>query len=185
MFSEGAPVTACAFTYDTVQSPVLANGIGIYGGTGNRAEYDVIQDTVSASAGIAISTRFNPVAFAGTTSVQHDTLTRTGGLEPNWPANLGALWIFADQIDIAAPIVVHDLSIADSTWQGLLVSFQRNIDGLSLDGVTIAGAGTYGMEINATGAATFSNTHVSGAASGGLSLAPTFTLTRGPGDTGF
>ena len=83
--------SGCNGTGYATESPVLANGIGIYGGAGNRADYNVIQDTAVSSAGIAISTRFSPVTFSGTTSVQHNTLTRTGGYEPNWADRFGGL----------------------------------------------------------------------------------------------
>ncbi|HEX6346069.1 CBM35 domain-containing protein [Umezawaea sp.] len=185
MFSEGRPVVGGAYTFNTVQSPLLANGIGVYGGTGNRAEDNLVSDTVTGSAGIAISTRFNPTPFTGTTSVRRNTLLRTGGLEPNWGARLGALWIYADTGDITAPIAVSDMTITDSTYQGLLLSFQKTITGISFDRVTIAGAGTHGIELNAAGSASISNTTVSGAASGGLLNSTGYTLNRGGGNSGF
>jgi hypothetical protein len=73
----------------------------------------------------------------------------------------------------------------DSTYQGLLLSFQRNISNLVLDGLTIDGASTYGIEVIANGSATVSNTSVKGAAKAGLALSPSYTLIRGPGNSGF
>ena len=185
MFSEGLADTACAFVHDTVQSPVLANGIAIYGGNGNRAESNVVHDTVSASAGIAISTRFNPVPFSGSTLVQHNTLVRTGGWEPNWKTAFGGVWVFANTSDISAPVVLRDMKILQSTYQGVLVSDVRNVNGLVMDGLTIDGATTYGMEFNAPGSATLSNVHVSNATLGGLHGSSSFVLTLGPGNSGF
>jgi hypothetical protein len=185
MFSEGTAVTNSAYTFNTVQTPALANGIGIYGGTGNRAEDNVISDTVTASAGIAVSTRFGPVPFSGTTSVRRNTLVRTGGYEPNWQSALGALWIYADTADITAPVAVTDMTITDSTYQGVLLSFQRTITQLAFDQVTINRTGTYGFELNAAGSATVSNTTVTDAASGGLLNSTGYTLIRGPGNSGF
>ena len=78
-------MTNSAFTFNTVQLPMLANSVGIYGGNGNRVEDNMLSPTRwSRSSGIAISTRFAPVPFSGTTSVQRNTLTRTGGYEHNW-----------------------------------------------------------------------------------------------------
>ncbi|MET1076051.1 MAG: CBM35 domain-containing protein, partial [Umezawaea sp.] len=185
MFSESAAVTGSAYTFNTVQSPLLANGIGIYGGSGNRAEDNLVSDTVTASAGIAISTRFNPIAFSGTTSVRRNTLVRTGGYEPNWNSYFGALWIYADTKDITTPVVVSDMTITDSTYQGVLVSFQKTVTGLSFDRVAVNGAGTYGIELNAAGSASISNTTVTGAASGGLLNSTGYTLNRGTGNSGF
>ena len=185
MFSEGAPVTRSSYTHNTIQIPMLANGIGIYGGESNRAEDNLVSDTLTGSAGIAISSRFNPVPFSGETLVQRNTLTRTGGFEPNWNSQFGALWIYADTSDITAPVTVRDMEIRDSTYAGILISWQRRIDNLTFDRVTISGTGTYGIEINAAGRATFSNTTVSGAPSGGLSLAGGLEVVRGPGNSGF
>ena len=185
MFSEGAPVTSSAYLYNTVQSPVLANGIGIYGGTSNRADYNVIADTAVASAGITVSTRFNPVTFSGTTSVQHNTLTRTGGLEPNWNDQFGGLWLFADTSDIAAPVVVKDLTIQDSTYEGLYISGSHRVLGAVFDGVTINGTTTYGIQIKSGGSATLSNVKVTNAAQGGISNTGGMALTLGAGNSGF
>ncbi|MFG1702124.1 CBM35 domain-containing protein [Nonomuraea sp. M3C6] len=185
MFSEGAPVTNSAFTFNTVTLPMLANTVGVYGGSGNRVEDNLLSDTVTASAGIAISTRFAPVPFSGTTSVQRNTLARTGGYEPNWPAQLGGLWIYADTADITAPVLVRDVTINDSTYQGLLLSWQKTISNLTLDRVTIAGAGTYGIEAGAAGSATANNVTVTGAASGGLNNLTGYTFVRGQGNSGW
>jgi hypothetical protein len=186
MFSQGSAVTRSAFTFNTVQVPLLANGVGIYGGTENRATDNLLSDTVSASAGIAVSTRFSPVPFSGTTTIARNSLIRTGGYEENWRTNLGALWIYADTADITTPVVISDNLISDSTYQGVLLSYGRVISGLSFDHVTIAGAGTYGIEVNnVTGSASFSYTAVSGTGSGGLSSPGGYEIVRGPGNSGF
>jgi hypothetical protein len=185
MFSEGSPVTGSSFTFNTVTLPLLANTVGIYGGTNNRVEDNLLSDTVVASAGIAISTRFGPVPFSGTTSVQRNTLTRTGGYEYNWSAQLGALWIYADTADITAPVLVKDLTIVDSAYQAILLSYQKTIANLTLDHVSVTGAGTYGIELNAAGSAYATYVTVTGAASGGLNNITGYTLNRGPGNSGF
>ncbi|MFJ4837665.1 carbohydrate-binding protein [Streptomyces sp. NPDC088746] len=185
MFSEAQAVTDSVFRFNTVQLPMLANTVGIYGGHGNRVEDNLLADTVTGSSGIAISSRFAPVPFSGTTSVQRNTLTRTGGYEPNWQSKLGALWIYADSSDITAPVLVKDNEILDSTYSGLLISWQKNVGALTVDGLKIDKAGSYGIEINSAGAGTFSGVTVAGAAAGGLSSAGGFTVTRGTGNTGW
>ncbi|WIA96983.1 CBM35 domain-containing protein [Curtobacterium sp. MCBA15_004] len=185
MFSDGAPVTDSAFRFDTVQVPVLANGIGIYGGTRNSATDSIVSDTVTSASGIAVGTRFNPVPLAGTTTIARNTLVRTGSREPNWATNLGALWIYADTAEITTPIVVTDMTITDSTYQAVLLSYQKTISNLSFDKVTISGAGTYGFDLNAAGSAAVSNTSVTGATSGGLLNETGYTLVRGAGNSGF
>ena len=188
MWSDGQPVTNSAFSFNTVQLPMLANAVGIYGGASNRVTDNLLSDTVVASVGIAISTRFNPVPFSGTTLVARNTLTRTGGYEHNWQTALGALWIYTDVHDISTPVVVQDTQILDSTYQGVLLSWGRRLTNLTLERVNIQGAGTYGIQVdNETGSATISSSSIAGAASGAISNPnpAAFNLIRGPGNSGF
>jgi alpha-1,3-glucanase-like protein/carbohydrate binding protein with CBM35 domain len=173
------------FKLDSARVPTLANGFAIYGGSDNSIEDSDAADTVWSPAGVAISTRFSPTPFGGTTSVLRTTLTRTGGYIPDWNGNLGGLWIYADSSLITAPIVVRDVVIADSTYQGLLVSPDKPISGLLFERVTIAGAGSYGIEVDATGGGTFNAVTVSGATTTAAMIAPGFTATKGSGDTGW
>ncbi|GAB3855160.1 CBM35 domain-containing protein [Dactylosporangium cerinum] len=185
MWSNSAPVTNTAFTFNTAQLPMLANTAAIYGGSGNRIEDNLFSDTVYASSGIAISTWHGAQPFAGTTSVQRNTLTRTGGYERNWGSSIGGLWFYAEARDITSTVLVKDVDILDSSYQGLLMTWQRTISGVTFDHVRIAGAGTYGIEISAAGSSTFNYVTVSGAASGGLLNNTGYTLVRGPGNSGF
>ncbi|GAA3192695.1 CBM35 domain-containing protein [Dactylosporangium siamense] len=185
MWSNSAPVTNTAFTFNTAQLPMLANTAAIYGGNGNRIEDNLFSDTVYASAGIAISTWHGAQPFAGTTSVQRNTLTRTGGYERNWGSSIGGLWFYAEARDITGTFIVRDVDVLDSSYQGLLMTWQRTISGVTFDHVRIAGAGTYGIEISAAGSSTFNSVTVSGAASGGLLNNTGYTLVRGPGNSGF
>jgi hypothetical protein len=185
MFSEQQAVVSGAYRFDTVQSPLLANCFGVYGGTSNRVEDNLCSDTVTASAGIAISTRFAPVPFSGTTSVQRNTLQRAGGYEPNWQSKFGALWIYAEGADITTPVVVKDVDILDSTYSGVLLSYQKTITNLTLQNVKIQNTGSYGIEIISAGSGTFSGVTVSGAVADGLSSTGGFTITRGTGNSGW
>jgi hypothetical protein len=185
MHAESAATENNRFKFDSIQLPMLGSGIGIYGGTSNRIEDTDVADTVTSSAGITVSSRFNPAPFQGTTYVERSTLTRTGGYEPNWVAGFGGLWIFADASDIAAKVVVRDVDILESSYQGVLMSFQKAIRDVLFERVTIKGAGTYGIEIDATGTATFNAVTVTGAASGGANIGSSFTVTKGPGNVGW
>jgi hypothetical protein len=185
MHAESAATDSNRFKFDSIQLPMLGSGIGIYGGTSNRIEDADVADTVTSSAGITVSSRFNPAPFQGTTAVERSTLRRTGGYEPNWMSGLGGLWIFADASDIDAKVIVRDVDILDSTYQGAFMSFQRAIRDALFERVTINRAGTYGIEIDATGTATFNAVTVTGAASGGANIDSSFSVTKGPGNVGW
>jgi hypothetical protein len=145
----------------------------------------VISDTVVGAAGITVSSRFSPVPFSGTTRITGNTLVRTGGFEPNWNDQFGALFLFADTSSITSPVIVKDLIIQDSTYSGLYISGPNQVQNAVFDGVTITSAGTYGIQIKSGGNASFQNVTVTGAPQGGLSNTGGFVLNRGTGNSGF
>ena len=151
MWSAGGPVTRSVFAHSTVQTPLLGNGAAVYGGDSNRIEHNVIRDTLTASAGIAVSTRFNPVPFSGTTVVDGNTVIRSGGWEPNWSTSFGAIWIFTDTSRITSPVVVRDTDIIDSSYEGLLVSGNHPVDDLRVSDVTIQNTGSYAVAVRVGG----------------------------------
>ncbi|MFL1379880.1 MULTISPECIES: glycosyl hydrolase family 28-related protein [unclassified Nocardiopsis] len=185
MWSDGAPVTDSAFVGNTVHTPLLGNGAGIYGGHGNRVADSVVEDTLTGSAGVAVGTRFAPVPLSGETVVENTTLRRTGGYEPNWATQLGAVWIFADSADITAPITVRDVDVLDSTHQGILVSHDRLVEDLTFTRVRVDGTGGHGIELNARGGAFFEHVSVSGVAGTPLTAWDGFDVVRGEGNSGF
>ncbi|MFH8712911.1 glycosyl hydrolase family 28-related protein [Streptomyces zaomyceticus] len=184
MWSDGAPVTHSAFRNNTVQLPTLANGAAVYGGSGNSVENNLISDTVVAAAGITVSTRFGE-PFSGTTTVSGNLLRRTGSMEVNWNAKLGAIWVYADLHDITQPIVLTDNTVEDSTYSGLLVTWQKQVSDLRVDGLTIDRTGHHGIEGNVSGKGTFSHTEVARTAAAPLDMTGGFTIQRGSGNSGW
>jgi len=183
--SEDGTVTGCSATYNTVQSPIQANGIGVYGGANNSVQNNAVTDTVAFGSGITISTAFGG-GFSGPTTVSGNALTRASSYNSNWGSALGALWIYASVYDITQPVTVTNNTINDSTYQGILLSFGKQISNLTLDHVTIAGTGTYGIDIeNVTGSMTANYVTVTGAASGGLNNPGGYTINRGLGNSGW
>ncbi len=187
MWSNGNATEANVFRSNSVGLPMLANGIAIYGGSDNRIEDNLVTDTVIAAAGIAISTRaeFNPQPFAGTTTVERNTLTRSGGYEENWQTEFGGLWIFANGSAITSGLIVRDLDILDSSYQGLLLSGEQPIQNALFERVSIQGATSFGIEIVAPGAATFREVTVSEAAAGGAQIAEVFAADKATGNSGW
>ncbi|WP_286217212.1 cellulose binding domain-containing protein [Paraoerskovia sediminicola] len=150
------------FAHDTVQTPLLGNGLAIYGGDSNEVADNVVRDTLTAAAGVAISTRFNPVPFSGTTVAERNTLIRTGGWEPNWNTSFGAIWVFSDTSAITTPVIIRDTKILDSTYEGLLISGGLEVDGLRIEDTVIENTGSFGVATRAPGKRYFANTVLSG-----------------------
>jgi hypothetical protein len=185
MWSNGAANVNNSFRFNTAQVPTLANAFALYGGQDNKILDNVGADTVVSSAGIAISTRFSPMPFAGTTEVRRNTLHRTGGFDPGWNTTFGALWIYAEGQAISAPIVIDTLDLNDSTYDAILLSYNQSITKLSMDKVNVNGAGGWGLNMVVTGQGTFSNVTVKNAMAGGLNNQMQFQVTRGSGNGGW
>ncbi|HEY0534611.1 MAG TPA: CBM35 domain-containing protein [Actinoplanes sp.] len=185
--TEGGNVTGCTVSHNTVSTPVLANGIGVYGGGDNIVENNVVRDTVVNGSGITVSSWFGQ-NFSGPTTVRGNLLQRTGSYQKNWSTDIGAIWIYAaDQGDITQPIVLSGNTISDSTYQAVLLSYNHLISNVTVDKDVISGAGTWAFDLyDVRGAMTVSNTTVTGAA-GGINNngSPSFVVTRGSGNSGF
>ncbi|MEU4928636.1 CBM35 domain-containing protein [Streptomyces yokosukanensis] len=184
--TENGDVTHCTVSHNTVQSPVQAGGIGVYGGGDNTVENNAVSDTVAFGSGINVSTAFGQ-NFSGPTTVRDNLLIRAGSHNDNWNSDIGALWIFADaKGDITQPVNVTGNTIKDSSYQAVLLSYAHQISNLTLDHDTISGAGTFGFDISdVTGSMTVSNTTVSGTTSAALNNPGGYTVNRGPGNSGF
>jgi hypothetical protein len=174
-----------SFRFNSAQLPLLANAYAIYGGTDNKVLDNVAADTIVSAAGIAISTRFNPAPFAGTTEVRRNTLIRTGGFDPNWNTTFGALWIYAESSAITAPVAVESLDLIDTTYDAILLTYLKEISGLTLDKVNIEGAGGHGINIVAKGEARLSNVSMAAIADTPVRIAGEYTLVRGSGNSGW
>lgn len=187
MWSDGSANVNNTFSFNTAQLPILANTYAIYGGKDNKILDNIGADTVTSAAGIAISSRFSPSAFAGTTEVRRNTLTRTGSYEYGWNSPIGALWIYADTSDITAPVIVDNLTINASNYEGMLVSYNRVISNLTLNNVQINNAGTWGMNFTSvTGTGDFTGVQVTGSKSGALNNPNSlYTIVRGSGNSGW
>ncbi len=189
MWSAGIADENNIVRYNTAQAPVLANGFALYGGKDNKILDNIAADTVTASAGIAVSTRDfgGTLPITGTTEVRRNTLIRTGGLERNWNETFGALWIYAELHPITEPIVVSDMRIIDSTYDAVKLSQDHTIDNVTFDNVVIEGAGGYGLNFDQVdGTAKLEGVTVTGAAAGALSNpGDKYNIVRGEGNGGW
>ncbi|MFC3803739.1 S-layer homology domain-containing protein [Cohnella sp. GCM10012308] len=153
--------------FNTVSLPWLANNIAVFGGTDNRIQDNVAKDTIANGSGITVSTRFNPLPFAGTTVVERNTLIRTGSYDTGLQTNLGAFWLFADTKNMTGDIAIRDNAALDSTYAGVVVNGTQDVSGgrLRLQNLVLDGAGTVGVQVAPTvaGAAEIDNVIVRGA----------------------
>ncbi|MGH3417763.1 MAG: glycosyl hydrolase family 28-related protein, partial [Actinocrinis sp.] len=88
--------------HNTVQTPVLANGIAVYGGTDNTISDNLVADPIREGSALQVGSRFGAQPFTGHLWITDNTTVRAGTYELNWNIGLGAIWIYALERDINA-----------------------------------------------------------------------------------
>ncbi|SFR76589.1 Pectate lyase superfamily protein [Agromyces sp. CF514] len=157
------------FDRNTVQSPSLANGIAIYGGTDTTVSNNLVADPVREGSGIHVGSRFGAEPFTGTLSIADNTTVRSGTYELNWNIGLGAIWFYAlDRSIDQADIVVSGDHFLDSTYSAMMlvtewgVKDAYRIDGVQFRDIRVDGTGTNVVSARTAGSASFENVDVRG-----------------------
>ncbi|MGW1224155.1 glycosyl hydrolase family 28-related protein [Streptomyces sp. NPDC002530] len=163
MWSEKTANARNTFDHNTVQTPVLANGIAIYGGTDTTVSHNLVADPVREGSALHLGARFGAEPFAGRIDLTDNTAVRAGTYELNWNIGLGALWVFALDRTIDADIRVTGDHYLDSTYNAIMlvsdwaVKDQYEIKGLRFKDIRVDGTGTSVLSARAAGAASFEN----------------------------
>ena len=177
-------------TDNTVELQMLANGIAIYGGHDNTVTGNLVQDTgITQGGGIQVGQRFTSTPV-GTTTISNNTMIRDGDLDPNWQFGVGALWFDGSQGAVTGPINVTNDLIEQSPFEAVQW-VEGTISGVNLNNVTIAGTGTFALQEQTGGAASFTNVTATGVAQANAGNAPSyncegggFAITDGGGNSG-
>jgi len=173
------------FSYNTVQMPNLANNIGVYGGYNNTISNNYVADTLWNGGGIHIGNRFGGVGFGGINTISGNTLQRTGSFNKDngWP--VGAIWFYASDSAMAATINVNNNQINDSSYAAIQF-VGSSVSNVTLNTKNILGAGTYGVQIQSAGGASFTAVTASLLGVPGIYQCGTsFTITQGAGNSGW
>lgn len=182
MWSDQDPNHHNVFRGNTVQLPMLANGIAIYGGHDNVIEGNVIADTLFEGAGVQLANRFSgTVPLSGTTLVRENTVLRGGSKFPGIQANVGAFFIFGKDSAITGTIRLEGNTSLDSTFSGLHL-YGARVSDLSVEGMLIRNPGSVGVQLQATGAGTITKSRIERGVYLCNDLLPfTLTITDSPG----
>ncbi|MFI9008816.1 glycosyl hydrolase family 28-related protein [Actinosynnema sp. NPDC053489] len=163
MWSEHRQNARNRFERNTVQSPVLANGIALYGGTDNAVVGNLVADPVREGSGIQLGSRFGAEPFTGRVSITDNTTARAGTYESNWNIGLGAIWFYALDRDIDADVRVVGAHFLDNTYNAIMfvsdwpVKDRRAITNVHFEDVRVDGTGTSVVSARSAGSATFEN----------------------------
>ncbi|MDY0910929.1 glycosyl hydrolase family 28-related protein [Microbacterium sp. CFBP9034] len=150
------------FDHNTVQTPTLANGIAIYGGTDIMVSGNLVADTIREGSALHAGSRFGAHPFAGTLTFRDNTTARAGTRELNWNIGLGSLWIYALEGSISGVRVTGDHYL-DSTYNAIMLVSEWGVKDLySLSDVSFAdvrvdGTGTSVLSARIEGSASFEN----------------------------
>lgn len=173
------------FDANTVELPILANGIAIYGGSDNRVSNNLVADSITQGGGINVGNRFGAVPLSGTTTIANNTLVRAGCFDPNFNYGIGALWFYAIDEPMSGKIVVSNDQIDDSVNEAIQFT-GVGVSNVTLNDVRIAGAGTFAIQEQSTGSATLSNVSATGlTATGQYNCGVAFTVKQGSGNSGW
>ncbi|MDB5710561.1 MAG: mycodextranase [Sphingomonas bacterium] len=127
------------FRRNTIIAPILANGIAVYGGHDIRVSGNLIADTLTEGGGLHLGNRFAAVPASGKILFDHNTVLRSGSIDPQSHAGTGALWFYALDAPISAGIIVRDNALIDSTREAVQFTGKR-IQQVWLKALSIRGA---------------------------------------------
>src|SRR6266540_1073567 len=175
-----------SFDHNTVQYPILANGIAIYGGHDNFVtDNRVIDSGLTQGGGIHVAQRFASTTL-GRTDVLRNTIIRSGSLDPNWQFGVGALWFDARDASMTGLTNVDNILIQQSPMEAIHFVSGSNISNVHINNATIQNTGTWAVQEQVGGAATISNSTATGTQAPGpiYNCGVGFTLTDGGGNSG-
>ncbi len=179
------------FDHDTIDSPFLANGIALYGGSGNTVTNNVVNDSQYRGGGIMLDYEDfgNATApFAGTITVSNNTINYTGGFGDQGILQFAALMFWADNGQITTPFTISGDEIDNSQYAAISFDGGNPISTLNFNGVNINGAAfAFSNKVNTvTGSA--SNVVATNLVYGGLESCEgpgAWQITLGSGNVGW
>ncbi|HEX9338636.1 MAG TPA: glycosyl hydrolase family 28-related protein [Pseudonocardiaceae bacterium] len=151
------------FDHDTVQTPVLANGIALYGGTDDTVSDNLVADPIREGSGIQVGSRFGSQPFTGHLWITDNTTVRAGTFELNWRIGLGSIWIYALERSIDADIEVIGDNFLDNTYNAIMlvsdfpVKDLYSITNVHFADIKVDGTGTSVVSARSAGSASFQN----------------------------
>ena len=158
---------------NTLQQQQLANGIAVYGGNNNTVTGNLVEDTgINQGGGITAAQRFTSTPL-GLTTISNNTMIRDGQLDPNWQFGVGALWFDGSQGSVTGPINVSNALIEQSPFEAIQW-VEGTVSGVNLNNVSIIGTGTFALQEQTGGAATFTNVTATGVAQANLGNPPSY-----------
>ncbi|MFI5755151.1 glycosyl hydrolase family 28-related protein [Streptomyces sp. NPDC051569] len=169
--------------HNTVQTPVLANGVALYGGTDNTVSNNLIADPIREGSAIQVGSRFGAEPFTGHLWITDNTTVRAGTYELNWNIGLGAIWFYALEKNIDADIQVTGDRFLDNTYNAIMlvsdfpVKDLYSITNVHFKDIKVDGTGTSVLSARASGSASFENVDARNVGAVGVNNCGSFNFT--------
>jgi hypothetical protein len=184
--ASGAANAGNSFDHNTVQVPVLANGIALYGGADNSVTANAVGDTVTQGGGLHVGNRFGAVPLAGRTLVAGNVVTRGGCLDQNWGFGVGAVWLYALEAPLSGAVALTGNTLVDSPYEAYQFIGSHAISNVSLVNESVRGVGSFVFQVQAAGEARAQGVVASGVGKAGVyNCSAAFALLDGGGNAGF
>ncbi|WP_066945010.1 glycosyl hydrolase family 28-related protein [Streptomyces lushanensis] len=183
MWSEKTANAGNTFDHNTVQTPVLANGIAVYGGKDNTVSNNLIADPIREGSAIQVGSRFGAEAFTGHLRITDNTTVRAGTYELNWNIGLGAIWFYALEKNIDADIQVTGDHFLDNTYNAIMlvsdwpVKDLYSITNVHFKDIKVDGTGTSVVSARVAGSASFQNVDARNVGAVGVNNCGSFNFT--------
>lgn len=155
--------TGNTFDHNTIQTPVLANGIAIYGGRDNTVSDNLVADPVREGSALHAGYRHGSTDFQGHLTFARNTTVRAGTRELNWDIGVGAIWFYALEGPLDADFRVVDSDFLDVSYNAIqfvsewAVKDLYGISHVTVRDVRVDGAGTNVLNARAFGSASIEN----------------------------
>lgn len=136
-----AECTGNTISHNTIQAPMLANGVAIYGGADNTAEYNHISEIINNGSGICVGSEFETKAgYTGTINVRNNLLVRCGSMQTDKGYPIGALWIWSSWNPMTTAYNLTGNTLKDCSYEGILVDCNSEVAGLTIRHIDVDGA---------------------------------------------
>jgi Pectate lyase superfamily protein len=191
MWSEHTANGNNTFDHNTVQTPTLANGIAIYGGSDNTVSNNLVADPIREGSGIQVGTRFGAQPFTGSLWITNNTTLPAGTFELNWTIGLGAIWFYVLEGSLDADIQVVGDHFLDNGYNAIMLVAEwgvkdlYSITNVHFRDIRVDGAGTSVVSARARGSASFENVDVRNIGWWGVNNCGTFDSWTNPPGTSF
>jgi hypothetical protein len=183
MWSEKTADARNVFDHNTVQTPTLANGIAIYGGTDNTVSANLVADPIREGSGLHVGSRFGAEPFTGALTIKNNSVVRAGTYELNWNIGLGAIWFYALDGSITANVKVTGDHYLDSTYNAIMlvtefgVKDAYTIGNVAFKDIRVDGTGTSVVSARTAGSASFENVDARNVGAVGVNNCGSFNFT--------